>query len=162
MPSERLDRGLAELVTAYLAEVPSRADRLATLTVAQLKEAHARLGLPGKGTKVALVSAFSSLDADQVDRYLGEHHASALAPEIAVGLAVGKAADWLIAYATLVAHWLTVGVLPSMRQANDGGSAGWQVFKTDDCPVCRKAPSRVPRGRPHELPPFHVGCRCTA
>lgn len=162
LSSERVEHAVAELVAAGIAEVPSLEDRLFTLTAAQLKDAHRALSLPGRGVKPALVSAFSSLDADLVHGYLAQHHPSALDAEIAIGVNAGRATDWHIAYAGLIAHWLTVGILSSTRQVNDGGSAGWRILKTDSCPVCRKAPARVPRSRPEGLPPFHIGCRCAA
>ena len=162
LPFDRLDRAIDELRNAGLAQPPTLTDRLATLTAVQLKQAHIALGLTSTGSKAVLVAALTSLDDACVHAYLADRHPDALRPELNVGVGAGKAADWFLAYATLMAHWFTVGLLPTGRQVQDGGKAGWEIFKTDDCPVCRKAPSRVPRNRPRELPPFHIGCRCAA
>jgi hypothetical protein len=161
LPFDRLDHAIDELHNVGLAQVPTLTDRLDTLTAVQLKQAHTALGLTSKGAKPALVAALTSLDDTRVHAYLADHHPDTLEPELTVGVGAGKAADWFVAYATLMAHWFTVGLLPA-RQVQDGGTAGWEIYKTDNCPVCRKAPSRVPRNRPHELPPFHIGCRCAS
>lgn len=156
----RLNAALGELERSGLATTPTVADRLGVLTVVQLRQAAVELGVASKGAKAALVASVAATDPDGVTAYLSGHHPAALAAEITVGVGADKAAAWLIAYAGLIAHWLTVGLLPTARQVADGGTAGWTVFKTDTCPVCRKAPSRVPRSRPQDLPPFHLGCRC--
>jgi hypothetical protein len=162
LPFDRLDRAIDELHGVGLAQVPTLTDRLATLTAAQLKQAHAAFGLTSRGTKPVLVAALAALEDVQVQVYLAANHPDALELELTVGIGAGKVADWFVAFAALTAHWFTVGLLPTARQVQDGGTDGWEIYKTDNCPVCRKAPSRVPRNRPHELPPFHIGCRCAS
>jgi hypothetical protein len=158
LPAGRLRAALSELAQSELAGVPTLSDRLMVLTAAELKAAHRMLGLPETGTKPRLVEALASASQADVEHLVAQHPVAS-AGEVTIGLGAGREADWLVAFADLLGHWLTVGLISRAVDVATG-SHGWTVLKTDDCPTCRDGPLKVGRQTPQLLPPFHIGCRC--
>ena len=152
LPDDRLESALAELVSAGLAAPPNLADRMAILTIDQLKTMLGTFGIAPRGTKPAIVKAGCELPANEVVARLAEDYPAALEPELTVGLGVNKSAKWLADYAELMAHWLGSSLTTARLHATQGPHPA-EIFRSDDCEACRH-PARA-------VPPFHIGCTCS-
>lgn len=162
----RLSAAIGELAAQGLAdEAPSVEHLLDQATVAQLGEltkAHRiKVGRNKRDTIRRVVSAVP----EQALRDWMQSMNPAWAADDVVAVGVGhrsEAVTWYVAFAKLFAHSLQFQVYTyrDVLAAQQMGFGGWEVLKTDDCPVCRSAPSKVAASNPDLLPPFHLGCRC--
>lgn len=162
----RVQAALDELARHELADrSPTVEDRLSKATMAQLAELRSAHGIRGARSKVETIRRIlSSVPEDAVWDWMRSTDPVWVSDDVvAVGVTGGsEAVSWYEAFARLFAHSLQFQLyrqrdIASLQRAR---FPGWEILKTDDCPVCREGPNQVAASEPERLPPFHLGCRC--
>jgi hypothetical protein len=162
----RLTAAIAELASRGLAdEAPSIEDLLDQATVAQLGELREAHGVKSARNKRATIRRLVSAVPERALReWMQEVNPAWVEVDVArVGLGQrSEAITWYEAFARLFAHSLQFQVYTyrDVLAARRMDIPGWEVLRTDDCPVCGRAPTKVAASDPDLLPPFHLGCRC--
>jgi hypothetical protein len=162
----RLTAATAELATRGLAdEAPSVEYLLDQATVVQLGELKRAHGVKGARNKRDTIHRLvSAVPEPALKAWMHEMNPAWTADDVvAVGIEQrSEAVTWYEAFAKLFAHSLQFQVYThrDVRDARQIELRGWQVLRTDDCPVCRNAPTEVAASDAELLPPFHLGCRC--
>jgi hypothetical protein len=157
---------LEELAPHGLADqAPTLEDRLSQATAPEL----AKLGVPygvknGRRKSETISRLLAGIPEADVWTWIESTNRAWAADDlVTIGL-LGRSetVKWYTAFARLFAHSFQFQLYTDRDEADltTMGYSGWDVLKTDDCPVCRRAPKRVMASEAERLPPFHLGCRC--
>jgi hypothetical protein len=166
---DRLGGAIRDLEGKGLLRLPGPQDLVAALTVEQISKLFPEVEKPAGAKAVYAQAVAEAVSEGQLTSRLSGTPADDV--QLVIGLNRGKEADWLISFSMLVAHWLMmrsfrIRDVDPRRWAGQGPQT-WAIAQTDRCRSCRAHGEVVVTttagiGAVDELPPFHIGCRCSA
>jgi hypothetical protein len=156
---------LRELEALGFARGSDPPDRLKLLTAVQLKATFPECSEAGTAKSSLVDAVVRAVPDEQILGRLAAFPDAASPYLLTIGLNLGKDADWLLAFSSLLADWIThrADMVQTVQQTleNGGTPGGWHVIVADRCRTCSSKPNNIAESDVPLLPPFHIGCHCT-
>jgi len=163
-PAARLAPALHELMKSGFARHSTLKDFLTIMTVEELQNNFV-FDAPPKGTKAILIDNVAArTDAAQIKMTVEQVTGKSFENSLTVGLNLKKEADWFLGYCALLAHSLICKTSPQTKASQKmiEQPKKWSVSSEKDCARCETSILKARKGELNALPPYHVGCRCSA